>query len=63
MEQVNLHRPDAVFVDATGIGWGVCDRLSQLGRRHRLRRPADPSQCRRSGRQVRQQACRNVGAS
>jgi hypothetical protein len=31
MEQVNAHNPDAVFVDATGIGWGVCDRLSQLG--------------------------------
>ncbi|MBV8186143.1 MAG: terminase [Alphaproteobacteria bacterium] len=31
MEQVNSHNPDAVFVDATGIGWGVCDRLSQLG--------------------------------
>jgi hypothetical protein len=31
MELVNSHNPDAVFVDATGIGWGVCDRLSQLG--------------------------------
>src|SRR5262249_12747791 len=31
MELVNAHNPDAVFVDATGIGWGVCDRLSQLG--------------------------------
>src|SRR5262249_25009816 len=31
MEEVNAHNPDAVFVDATGIGWGVCDRLSQLG--------------------------------
>lgn len=24
-------RPDAVFIDATGIGWGVVDRLRQLG--------------------------------
>ena len=31
MEQVNAHNPDAVFVDGTGIGWGVIDRLSQLG--------------------------------
>jgi hypothetical protein len=31
MEQVNAHNPDAVFVDATGIGWGVFDRLAQLG--------------------------------
>jgi hypothetical protein len=31
LEQVERHRPDAVFVDATGIGWGVFDRLSQLG--------------------------------
>jgi hypothetical protein len=31
MEQVNSHNPDAVFVDATGIGWGVVDRLNQLG--------------------------------
>jgi hypothetical protein len=31
MEQVNAHNPDAVFVDGTGIGWGVCDRLNQLG--------------------------------
>jgi hypothetical protein len=31
LEQVDLHKPDAVFVDATGIGWGVFDRLSQLG--------------------------------
>src|SRR5262245_33084859 len=31
MELYNAHNPDAVFVDATGIGWGVCDRLSQLG--------------------------------
>ena len=31
MEQVNAHNPDAVFVDGTGIGWGVVDRLGQLG--------------------------------
>src|SRR5262249_61888360 len=30
MELYNAHNPDAVFVDATGIGWGVCDRLAQL---------------------------------
>jgi hypothetical protein len=27
MEQVNLHNPDAVFLDGTSIGWGVHDRL------------------------------------
>ncbi|WP_170303836.1 hypothetical protein [Reyranella soli] len=27
---MNQHQPTAVFVDATGIGWGVYDRLSQL---------------------------------
>jgi hypothetical protein len=31
MEQVSLHKPNAVFVDGTGIGWGVHDRLRQLG--------------------------------
>jgi hypothetical protein len=31
LEQVELHRPAAVFIDATGIGWGVFDRLAQLG--------------------------------
>jgi hypothetical protein len=31
MEQVNRHNPDAVFADGTGIGWGVHDRLNQLG--------------------------------
>jgi len=31
MEQVNSHSPDAVFLDGTGIGWGVVDRLNQLG--------------------------------
>jgi hypothetical protein len=34
MEQVTLHKPDAVFVDGTGIGWGVHDRLVQLGCPH-----------------------------
>jgi hypothetical protein len=29
VEQVNAH--EAVFVDGTGIGWGVLDRLNQLG--------------------------------
>jgi hypothetical protein len=31
MELVNSWEPDAVFVDGTGIGWGVVDRLAQLG--------------------------------
>lgn len=30
-ESINEWRPDAVFVDATGIGWGVVDRLHQMG--------------------------------
>ncbi len=34
MEQVNIHNPDAVFVDGTGIGWGVVDRLNQMGCRN-----------------------------
>ena len=34
MEQMNSHNPDAVFVDGTGIGWGVHDRLAQLGCPH-----------------------------
>jgi hypothetical protein len=25
------HDPDAMFADGTGIGWGVHDRLNQLG--------------------------------
>jgi hypothetical protein len=29
MEQVNSYNPDAMFVDGTGIGWGVHDRLKQ----------------------------------
>jgi hypothetical protein len=28
---VNQHQPEAVFIDATRIGWGVYDRLNQLG--------------------------------
>lgn len=28
---IELHRPDAVFVDETGVGAGVVDRLRQLG--------------------------------
>jgi hypothetical protein len=31
MELINSYNPDAVFVDGTGIGWGVVDRLNQLG--------------------------------
>ena len=31
MELVNSYNPDAVFVDGTGIGWGVVDRLNQMG--------------------------------
>jgi len=38
MEQVNSHRPDAIFVDTTGIGWH--DRLNQP-RGRRFRRQAD----------------------
>lgn len=29
-EAITEHRPSAVFVDASGIGWGVVDRLRQL---------------------------------
>jgi hypothetical protein len=29
MEQLNAHNPDAVFVDGTGIGWGVHGQLNQ----------------------------------
>jgi len=31
MELVNSYNPDAVFIDGTGIGCGVLDRLNQLG--------------------------------
>lgn len=30
-EAINDWQPDAVFVDATGLGWGVVDRLHQMG--------------------------------
>lgn len=30
-EEIDDWKPDVVFVDATGIGWGVVDRLHQLG--------------------------------
>lgn len=30
-QEIEDYKPDAVFVDATGIGWGVVDRLRQLG--------------------------------
>ncbi len=30
-EEINEWQPDAVFVDATGLGWGVVDRLHQMG--------------------------------
>lgn len=30
-EAINDWKPDAVFVDATGLGWGVVDRLHQMG--------------------------------
>lgn len=29
--QIDSWKPDAVFIDATGIGWGVVDRLRQMG--------------------------------
>lgn len=30
-EEINDWQPDAVFIDATGMGWGVVDRLHQMG--------------------------------
>lgn len=30
-EAIDEFKPDIVFVDATGLGWGVVDRLHQLG--------------------------------
>lgn len=30
-EEINEWKPDAVFIDATGLGWGVVDRLHQMG--------------------------------
>lgn len=32
-EHINAWKPDHVFVDATGMGWGVVDRLHELGYR------------------------------
>lgn len=31
VEHIEEWKPDAVFIDATGIGWGVVDRLRQVG--------------------------------
>jgi len=31
VEHIEDYRPDAVFIDATGMGWGVIDRLKQVG--------------------------------
>src|SRR4029450_7988772 len=31
MEQINAHQPKGVFIDVTGMGYGVFDRLNQLG--------------------------------
>ena len=28
--QIDIYKPDAVFIDVTGMGWGVYDRLLQL---------------------------------
>ena len=70
LEQVEQHRPAAVFVDATGIGWGVFDRLGQLGCRRpdggRFRRQGRSHRRRRGGRRqgaLCQQARRRCGAS
>jgi hypothetical protein len=45
--QIREHKPDAVFLDATGIGYGVYDRLQQLNCQKRycreLRRQARPA--------------------
>ena len=30
-EAINEWQPDACFIDATGLGWGVVDRLHQMG--------------------------------
>jgi hypothetical protein len=31
LSAINEHKPQAVFIDATGMGYGVYDRLKQLG--------------------------------
>lgn len=36
IEAIEAHDPDAVFVDATGMGWAVVDRLNQLGHGRRI---------------------------
>lgn len=36
IEAIEANDPDAVFVDATGMGWAVVDRLTQLGHGKRL---------------------------
>lgn len=30
LEQANAYKPTAIYIDGTGIGWGVVDRLRQL---------------------------------
>jgi hypothetical protein len=37
MEQINTHEPDAVLIDATGIGWGVCFAGRRVGPARTLR--------------------------
>lgn len=32
--EIDSFKPDHTFIDATGMGWGVYDRLRQLGYRH-----------------------------
>jgi hypothetical protein len=31
VEEIIAYKPDAVFIDASGMGWGLIDRLRQLG--------------------------------
>ncbi len=33
-EEIDSFKPDHTFIDATGMGWGVYDRLRQLGYKH-----------------------------
>jgi hypothetical protein len=33
-EAIDEYSPDTVFIDATGMGWGVVDRLHQMGYHH-----------------------------
>jgi hypothetical protein len=51
-EAMDEFQPDMVFVDATGLGWGVVDRLHQLGYRNVIgvqvgEKPDDESRFRR----------------